>query len=72
MTNENFTTDELLMMIVQRGYTFSLQAKDDGTYGFWICRKEWVTSNMAQARELPASYGNTPREAILDLINGEK
>ena len=72
MENKDLTTDELLMAIAEQGYTFSLQAQDDGTYGFWICRKEWVTSNMAQARELPAGHGNTPREAILDLISGEE
>jgi len=69
---EELTIDEMLQRVIDKGYTFSLQTDKNDSYSFAVCRPEWVTDDLYQAKTLPQALGDTPRNAVLNLLRGKQ
>lgn len=59
--------------LISRGYQYTIW-RTDGEWDIAVCRPEWITNDIYQARPLPEGKGETFEEAYKNLLDkiGEK
>ncbi len=64
MTSE---IESILSLFSENGYAWSLRNEDmNAKYSFTICRNEWITNDIYQARPLPYFTGDTIISALVE------